>query len=51
MHAHPSTLQPMQPLRCDYDHAYESMYDSSYGTYFVFYDEEEYEADNGYTIH
>lgn len=33
-------------LNCHYSTGYESIYDSSYGTNFVFYDEEELEGDD-----
>lgn len=49
MHVSQKTPQLLPVLRCDYDHAYESIYDSGYGTCFVFYDEEEFETNDGYS--
>lgn len=37
-------------LHCSYEEAYESIYDSSYGACFVFYDEEELETDDGCSL-
>lgn len=48
MHKNNQIPYPQPILRCDYDQAYQSMYDSSYGTGFVFYDDEELETDDGY---
>ena len=50
MHTQKHTPHLQAILRCDYDRAYESIYDSSYGTGFVFYDEEEFETDDGCSI-
>lgn len=47
MHLHNQTPHLSPLLHCDYDHAYESIYDSAYGTGFVFYDEEELITDDG----
>ena len=48
MHVCPNTPQLQPGLHCDYNNAYESIYDSSYGANFVFCDEEEIETDDGY---
>lgn len=50
MHTQKQTPHLQPALRCDYDRAYESIYDSSYGAGFVFYDEEELTTDDGYNI-
>ncbi|MBM3887159.1 hypothetical protein FJ364_04470 [Candidatus Dependentiae bacterium] len=50
MNLHTNAPHSLPFLHCDYDHAYESIYDSSYGSNFVFYDEDELVPDDGYDI-